>query len=110
MSANEASGRGPAEFETILPGAPQAVASFEEEAPSVLRRAQHFLHQYPTTIPFLVLLIGVVLFSAIRPDRFLSPFNLSLVLQQVTIVATLGNSASAASRRPRRSSASSIVR
>lgn len=90
MSANEASGRGPADFERVLPGGPQAVASFEEEAPNPFRRAQHFLHQYPTTIPFLVLLIGVVLFSAIRPDRFLSPFNLSLVLQQVTIVATLG--------------------
>jgi fructose transport system permease protein len=90
MSANEATGRGPAEFENILPNAPQAVASFEEEAPSPLRRAQHFLHQYPTTVPFLVLALGVIFFSSIVGSKFFAPFNLSLVLQQVTIVATLG--------------------
>jgi len=89
-SANEAGGQGPAEFEHILPAAPGDMPSFDEGHPTALRRAQNFLHAFPTTIPFLVLLIGVVLFSAIRPDRFLAPFNLSLVLQQVTIVATLG--------------------
>jgi len=90
MSANEASGRGPAEFEHILPSAPQGVASFEEEAPTLLRRAQHFLHQYPTTVPFMVLVLGVVFFSGIVGGKFFAPFNLSLVLQQVTIIATLG--------------------
>jgi fructose transport system permease protein len=90
MTANEASGRGPADFETSLTVAPQAVASFEEEAPSALRRAQHFLHAYPTTVPFMVLALGVIFFSAIVGNKFLAPFNLSLVLQQVTIVATLG--------------------
>jgi fructose transport system permease protein len=90
MSVKEASSRGPAEFEGVLPNAPQAVVSFEEEAPSTLRRAQHFLHQYPTTVPFLVLALGVVFFSGIVGNKFLAPFNLSLVLQQVTIVATLG--------------------
>ncbi|HZP19650.1 MAG TPA: ABC transporter permease, partial [Bauldia sp.] len=89
-TADGTGGRGPADFETVLPGAPQMVASFEEERPSALRRAQNFLHGYPTTIPFLVLLIGVVLFSSIVGNKFLAPFNLSLVLQQVTIVATLG--------------------
>src|SRR4051794_24181455 len=90
MSVNEASSRGPAEFEGVLPNAPQSVVSFEEEAPSPLRRAQHFLHQYPTTVPFLVLALGVIFFSSIVGSKFFAPFNLSLVLQQVTIVATLG--------------------
>jgi fructose transport system permease protein len=90
MSANEASGRGPADFETAIPAAPQAVASFEEEAPTALRRAQHFLHQYPTTVPFMVLVLGVVFFSGIVGGKFFAPFNLSLILQQVTIIATLG--------------------
>jgi fructose transport system permease protein len=90
MSANEASGRGPADFETVIPAAPQAVASFEEEAPTALRRAQHFLHQYPTTVPFMVLVLGVVFFSGIVGGKFFAPFNLSLILQQVTIIATLG--------------------
>jgi fructose transport system permease protein len=79
-----------AEFEQVLPGAPQAVASFDEEKPSPLRRAQHFLHAFPTTIPFLVLVIGVAFFSGIVGGKFFAPFNLSLILQQVTIIATLG--------------------
>jgi fructose transport system permease protein len=90
MSANEASGGGPAEFETTLTSAPQAVATFEEEAPSTLRRAQHFLHAYPTTVPFMVLVLGIVFFSSIVGGKFFAPFNLSLVLQQVTIIAILG--------------------
>ena len=104
MSANEASGRGPADFETVIPAAPQAVASFEEEAPTALRRAQHFLHQYPTTVPFFVLILGIAFFTIPLPyladgglhfgsltsGKFFVPFNLSLILQQVTIIATLG--------------------
>ena len=90
MSANEAGGRGPAEFENALPAGQQSVASFEEEAPSALRRAQHFLHAYPTTVPFLVLVIGVIIFSFIVGGKFFAPFNLSLILQQVTIIAILG--------------------
>ena len=79
-----------AEFEKVLPDASQAVASFEEEKPSPLRRAQHFLHAFPTTIPFFVLLLGLVFFSSIVGGKFFAPFNLSLILQQVTIIATLG--------------------
>jgi fructose transport system permease protein len=90
MTADEASGRGPAEFEHILPNAPQGVASFEEERPGALRKAQHFLHAYPTTIPFMVLIIGILVFSAIVGSKFFAPFNLSLILQQVTIIAILG--------------------
>ena len=56
--ASETGAHGPAAFETVLPEAPQAIVSFEEERPSALRRAQHFLHAFPTTVPFLVLLIG----------------------------------------------------
>jgi len=88
---NEPSGRvTAAEFETVLPGAPQSVATFEEERPSAVRRAQHFLHAFPTTIPFLVLVLGVIFFSGIVGGKFFAPFNLSLVLQQVTIIAVLG--------------------
>jgi fructose transport system permease protein len=88
---SETTGRATAaEFEKVLPDAPQEVATFEEERPSLLRRAQHLLHAAPTTIPFLVLLLGVILFSAIVGGKFFAPFNLSLILQQVTIIATLG--------------------
>src|SRR5262245_60743819 len=89
-TANETGGRGPADFEQVLPGASQSVATFEEERSSALRRAQHFLHQFPTTIPFLVLLLGVIFFSGLVGGKFFAPFNLSLILQQVTIIAMLG--------------------
>jgi fructose transport system permease protein len=88
---SETTGRASAaEFEKALPSASQEVASFEEERPGAIRRAQHFLHAFPTTIPFLVLVIGVIFFSAIVGGKFFAPFNLSLILQQVTIIATLG--------------------
>ena len=42
------------------------------------------------SIPFIVLLLGVVIFSIAAPGKFLAPLNLSLILQQVTIIAMLG--------------------
>src|SRR6478735_2372885 len=62
----------------------------EEEREGALRRLQHFLHSHPTTIPAFVLLLGVVFFSIVVGHRFLHPFNLSLIIQQVTIIGILG--------------------
>jgi fructose transport system permease protein len=73
-----------------LQGHDQAVASFEEDRRSGLRHVQRFLHEYPTAIPFIVLLVGILIFSFAAGGRFFAPFNLSLVLQQVTIIAVLG--------------------
>src|SRR5690606_28739937 len=73
-----------------LGGAASGVASFEEERPGVLRQVQHFFHQYPTTIPFLILLLAAVAFTFVTGGRFLSPLNLSLILTQVTLIAMLG--------------------
>ena len=87
-----------------LPAAPAAVATFEEEHHGAMRRVQHFLHQYPTSVPFLVLVLGIAAFTiplpryidgelqfvALAGVRFFSAFNLSLILQQVTIIAVLG--------------------
>jgi fructose transport system permease protein len=63
---------------------------FEEERRGPLKQLQHFLHAYPTTVPFIVLLLGVGMFSAIVGARFFHPFNLSLILQQVTIIGMVG--------------------
>src|SRR5689334_7044056 len=88
---SETTGRATAaDFEKMLPAAPQEVATFEEERPGLVRRAQHFLHAFPTTVPFMVLLVGVILFSGIVGGKFFAPFNLSLILQQVTIIGILG--------------------
>lgn len=65
-------------------------AVFEEEDNTPLRRLQHFLHAYPTMVPFIVLVIGVLFFALIVGQRFFAPFNLSLILQQVTIIGIVG--------------------
>lgn len=73
-----------------LVGQDQSVASFEGQQRGALRQVQHVLHEFPTIVPFVVLLLGLVVFSATAGTKFLALFNLSLVLQQVTIIATLG--------------------
>jgi fructose transport system permease protein len=65
-------------------------AVFDEERPSLFRRAQHFLHAHPTMIPALVLVLGIASFSLVAGDRFYAPYNFSLILQQVTIIGTIG--------------------
>ena len=77
-------------FESGLPTEDNTVAVFEESDHGPLRRIQHFLHAYPTMIPFIILLLSVVIFSFFAGSRFFAPLNLSLVLQQVTIIAVLG--------------------
>jgi fructose transport system permease protein len=62
----------------------------EEERHGPLKRLHHFLHANPTVVPFIVLLLAIALFSAVVGRRFFHPFNLSLVLQQVTIIAIVG--------------------
>ena len=78
------------DFELALKGAPDDESRFETVPPTVLRHLQHFLHSYPTTAPLAVLLLSVVGFSFVAGGSFLGAFNLSIVLQQVTIVALLG--------------------
>ncbi len=51
-------------------------------------RIQHALHRRPTLGPLAVLVLAVIVFSIIN-TRFLNPENLSLVLQQVTVIALL---------------------
>ena len=81
---------GSATAERGLEGATAAVANFDEPDAGFVRRLQGFLHQFPTSIPFIVLLIGVIVFAIAAPGKFLSPLNLSVVIQQVTIISLLG--------------------
>ena len=82
-----------------LAGADQSVASFEEEAVTLVKRLQHFLHEFPTAVPFIVLIIGILIFSATAGGKFFAPFNLSLVLQQVTIIGILATIAAALAKQ-----------
>ncbi len=55
---------------------------------SPLVRLQHLLHAQATIGPAVVLLVSVVVF-ALLSERFLTPANISLILQQVAVVGTL---------------------
>ncbi|UAB71602.1 ABC transporter permease [Vibrio sp. SCSIO 43132] len=69
--------------------ADKSFAQFNESA-SVGLSVQRFLHNQPTAAPFLVLILAVTIFSFLIGERFLHPFNMSLILQQVTIIGVLG--------------------
>jgi fructose transport system permease protein len=86
----EASRSTPQEFENVLAAASAAQASFEEEHLSFAKRLQRFLHVYPTTVPFVVLLLGLLLGVAVNPARFTAASNLSTVLTQVMVTGILG--------------------
>ncbi len=87
---SEASRPTPQEFEKVLTGASTAQASFEEEHLPLTRRIQRFLHLYPTTVPFVVLVLGLLLGCTVNYSHFVTGSNLSTVLTQVTIIGILG--------------------
>ena len=78
------------DYEQIAASASGTAVTFEEENASTLRRMQRMLHANPTAIPFFVLALAVLFFSLLVGPRFFAPFNLSLILQQVTIIGTIG--------------------
>jgi fructose transport system permease protein len=80
----------PQEFERVLTGATATVASFEEEHLTVLQRTQRFLHAYPTVVPFVVLLLGVLLGVLVNPSRFTAASNFSTILTQVMVIGIVG--------------------
>ena len=82
------SGRAPQDFEQAA-ARESAVAAFDVRAKSPLDRFQHFLHANPTAAPIMVLLFSVGVFS-MASANFLTAFNLSLIIQQVTVIGLLG--------------------
>ncbi len=56
----------------------------------VLKKIQSFLHSNTNFIPLIVLVLSLVVFGFIAGERFFSPFNLSLIIQQVSIIGILG--------------------
>jgi len=87
--ASQAGRPAPQEFEKVLASATTAQASFEEQQFTLLQKTQRFLHLYPTTVPFVVLLLGLVLGVTVNYAHFVTGSNLSTVLTQVTIVGIL---------------------
>ena len=87
--ADDAAPTGPAAFEKAI-STEKTVAQFDEDVATPLKKLQHFLHMHPTAIPAIVLVLAIILFSFVAGSRFLSLINLSLVLQQVTIIGIIG--------------------
>ncbi len=82
--------RGPAEFEQGLGAAAAVPVAFSGYEQPLIKRVQRFLHAYPTIVPFIVLLLGVVLGASVNWIRFTTGSNLSTILLQVTIIGILG--------------------
>jgi len=76
-------------FEAAAAGSPQSVAQFEDERTSLLHKIQHWLHQTPSAVPMIVLLLSVVIFG-LAAGNFFRAGTLSLILQQIAVVGILG--------------------
>src|SRR3954453_1897560 len=78
---------------TALQPAPQGAGTAgtvgTERPQTIGTRVHDILHSNATLGPLFVLALAVVYFS-ITADRFLQPANLSLIVQQVMVVGTLG--------------------
>jgi fructose transport system permease protein len=70
-------------------GAGTAGAVGAERPASLATRIHDILHRNATLGPLFVLVLAVLIFS-VTADRFLEPRNLSLIVQQVMVVGTLG--------------------
>jgi fructose transport system permease protein len=70
-------------------GAGTAGAVGAERPASLTTRIHDILHRNATLGPLFVLILAVIIFS-LTADRFLEPRNLSLIVQQVMVVGTLG--------------------
>ncbi len=76
----------------LVPAAEAAGTAGSVGAPrqeSFSTRIHDILHRNATLGPLAVLLLAIIIFS-IAADRFLEPANLSLIVQQVMVVGTLG--------------------
>ncbi len=80
--------RAPQDFETAA-ARESAVAAFDVRKKTPLDHFQHFLHAYPTAAPIMVLFLSIAVFST-TANNFLTAFNLSLIIQQVTVIGILG--------------------
>ncbi|HEY5844012.1 MAG TPA: ABC transporter permease, partial [Mycobacterium sp.] len=65
-----------------------AAEQFAQRGQSPVQRIQHVLHGHPSISPLLVLIIASIVFTIINP-RLASPANISLILQQVAVIAAL---------------------
>lgn len=75
-------------YEAGLKGASEKVAEFHEDK-SFLKKLQHWLHQTPSAVPMIVLVVAVIIFG-ILSENFFKPTTMSTILQQIAIVGIIG--------------------
>ncbi len=75
-------------YEEGLKGASEKVAEFQEEH-GALKKLQHWLHQTPSAVPLIVLIVALAVFGFLSPN-FFKATTLSTILQQIAIVGILG--------------------
>ncbi|SFC67333.1 ABC transporter permease [Tropicimonas isoalkanivorans] len=88
MSDTPGAARKGQEYEQTLDRSDKNVAAFQRQH-SPIEKAQHVLHDNPTLVPVIVLILSLLIFWAIAGGRFFSAFNLSLIMQQVSIIGML---------------------
>ena len=66
-----------------------AAQEFEKRQHSPAQRVQHLLHSHAWVSPAVVLLLAIIVFGILNPN-FVKPASLSLVTQQVAVIAALG--------------------
>ena len=75
-------------YEEGLKGASTRVAEFHDDK-TALKRLQGWLHQTPSAVPMIVLLVALVVFGFLSPN-FFKAATLSTILQQIAIVGIIG--------------------
>ncbi len=75
-------------FEEGLKGASEKVAEFRDDK-GFLKRIQNWLHQTPSAVPLIVLVVALIVFG-VWADNFFKIQTLSIILQQIAIVGILG--------------------
>lgn len=89
MAEGQTPPRAPQDFEQVLDKSADEVASFEDRDNTLMSHFHHFLHGNPVAAPIIVLLLSCAVFGVVA-NNFFSTFNLSLIIQQVTIIGILG--------------------
>jgi len=77
------------DFEHVLDKSDRSVASFETSQRNIIERLQSALHGNPTLVPVIVLAAAVAVFGLVAGGKFFSAFNLTLIMQQVSIIGIL---------------------
>ena len=72
------------DFEQVLDGSAKEVASFEVKHSTMLKRIQHVLHNNPTLVPVIVLILSLI-GNILNLTDFVSPY-LNGAIQGIIII------------------------